>query len=65
MNITPGPHLTFDEMADADPQGSSAHPCYCWYAGHGEISGVNVDQVQHPDEFREGVRSAFEELYDL
>jgi hypothetical protein len=63
--ITPAPHLTFDEQADRDPQGSDAMPCYCWYAGHGDIAGLTADQVQHPDEYRDGAKSAFEELYDL
>lgn len=63
--ITPGPHLTFDEQAALDPQGSSVHPCYCWYVGRGEIMGVNPESLQHPDEYADGARSAFEEAYDL
>lgn len=65
MNITPGPHLTFDEQADRDTAGSSARPCWCWYAGNGEIAGVGVDQVQHPDEWRDGAQSAADVALDL
>jgi hypothetical protein len=65
MIITPGQHLTFDEQAERDPQGSGAHPCYCWYAGHGDIQGVSRDSVQHPDEFTEGAQSAVEEALDI
>lgn len=62
MRLTPGPHLTFDEMAD---RGIDARPCYCWHAGHGDITGVGPDQVQHPSEWADGSRSAFETLNDL
>jgi hypothetical protein len=57
---TLGPHLTFAEQA-----GEDAYPCTCWQAGRGDITGLSVEQVQHPDEYREGAQAAYEEAYDL
>lgn len=59
---TLGLHLTFAEQSDA---GEDAYPCTCWQAGRGDIIGLSVDQVQHPDEYREGAQAAYEEAYDL
>ena len=63
--VSAAPHLTFDEQADRDPRGSSASPCWCWHAGYGDVIGVARDQVQHPAEWDDGARSAFEKAYDL
>lgn len=58
-------HLTFDQQAEADPDGSSARPCACWLAGHGDITGLTAAQVQHPQEWADGARAAFEQAHDL
>jgi len=59
---TLGPHLTFDEQAEA---GLDAFPCACWSVGRGEITGVPVASLLHPAEYRDGAQSAFDEAYDL
>lgn len=58
--VTPGPHLTFEEQ-----HGDFARPCYCWYVGRGEITGVDPGSLQHPGEYADGAQSAYEETNDI